>query len=399
MLNTQKINKLNTNNNIINNNLNNIETNISKHPTVQPNPMVVNNFNIVGGDHNNSIIVEHDKNKNEFIFRNSNNQLIGSFNILQLFKFINNDEDTFLMDINIGTSDNIITKYIYNPNIDNNKTYDLISHIDSPFTSNIDLLVKLYTDIVKLEDKINEALLTKSRDIVEKIKDRNNKFIHNILIRILKLSNTLMDNVKSDPQKRELILRYSIGAAYKLSTMTQDELLIKKNHYEILYSDINKLKQIQDNMNSKLENLKISIDTQNTNIDNLIEKLKQQVQQKGGNITSQKSTTSFISTSSMTPKTNNSDSNNLNSNNKSNIKSTILDTSLISQLSVRSSIKPSVKTSELSDSSNSSDSTIDIINEGMNLSSEKTRSLINSYKLNSSVLSSTSLNTFTVTDN
>jgi hypothetical protein len=186
MLNTQKINKLNTNNNVINNNLNNIETNMPKQSTVQPNPTVINNFNIVGGDQNNSIIVEHDKNRNEFIFRNSNNQLIGGFNILQLFKFINNDEDTFLMDINIGTSDNIIAKYIYNPNIDNDKMYDLISHIDSPFTSNIDLLVKLYTDIVKLEYKINEALLTKLRDIVEKINDRNNRFIHNILIRILK---------------------------------------------------------------------------------------------------------------------------------------------------------------------------------------------------------------------
>ena len=43
MLNTQKINKLNTNNNVINNNLNNIETSQPKHQ----NPMVINNFNIV----------------------------------------------------------------------------------------------------------------------------------------------------------------------------------------------------------------------------------------------------------------------------------------------------------------------------------------------------------------
>ena len=337
---------------------------INQQVNPQVNPMVVNNFNIVG-EQNNSIIVEHDKIKNEFTFKNANNQLIGSFSVLQLFKFINNDEDTFLVDINIGTADTIIMKYIYNPSVDIEKKYDLISHIDSPFTSNIELLVKLYTDIIKLDEKINEEILKKSRDVAENIKERNNKFIHNILIRILKLANTLIDHVKTDQQKRESLIRYSVGVVYKLSTMTQDELLINKLQYETLNSDIIKLKQIQDGINSKLTSLQQTLDLQNTNIDNLIKELANKDINKKGGFKSSRTNTS--------------------------------DSKLSSSLTSKSS-----KSSESNDSestiSNDSESTIDIIKDNFDddlLSSDKTKSMINSYKLNSSILSSTSNNTFT----
>ena len=348
---------------------------INQQVNPQVNPMVVNNFNIVG-EQNNSIIVEHDKIKNEFTFKNANNQLIGGFSVLQLFKFINNDEDTFLVDINIGTSDTIIMKYIYNPSLDIEKKYDLISHIDSPFTSNIELLVKLYTDIIKLEEKMNEEILKKSRNVAENIKERNNKFIHNILIRILKLANTLIDHVKTDQQKRESLIRYSVGVVYKLSTMTQDELLIKKLQYETLNSDIIKLKQIQDGINSKLTSLQQTLDLQNTNIDNLIKELaNKDINKQGGS----KSST-YISTT----KSNTSAISNTSDSNKSS--------------SLTSKSKSSKSNDSKSTISNDSESTIDIIKDNLDdnlLSSEKTKSMINSYKLYSSILSSTSKNTFT----
>jgi hypothetical protein len=377
MLNTQMVRKLNTESN-------NLQM---QNPSInqQVNPMVVNNFNIVG-EQNNSIIVEHDKIKNEFTFKNANNQLIGSFSVLQLFKFINNDEDTFLVDINIGTSDTIIIKYIYNPSLDIEKKYDLISHIDSPFTSNIELLVKLYTDIIKLEEKLNEEILKKSRDVAENIKERNNKFIHNILIRILKLANTLIDHVKTEQQKRESLIRYSVGVVYKLSTMTQDELLIKKLQYETLNSDIVKLKQIQDGINSKLTSLQQSLDLQNTNIDNLIKELAiNDINKKGGGSKSStsKSSTSKSSTSKSSTKSKTSAISNKTS-----------DSKLSSSLTSKTAKSDDSKTSTSSDS----ESTIDIIKDHIDdnlLSSEKTKSMINSYKLNSSILSSTSKNTFT----
>jgi hypothetical protein len=380
MLNTQMVRKLNTESN----NLQVQNAPINQQVNPQVNPMVVNNFNIVG-EQNNSIIVEHDKIKNEFTFKNANNQLIGGFSVLQLFKFINNDEDTFLVDINIGTSDTIIMKYIYNPSLDIEKKYDLISHIDSPFTSNIELLVKLYTDIIKLEEKMNEEILKKSRDVAENIKERNNKFIHNILIRILKLANTLIDHVKTDQQKRESLIRYSVGVVYKLSTMTQDELLIKKLQYETLNSDIIKLKQIQDGINSKLTSLQQTLDLQNTNIDNLIKELvNKDINKQGGS----KSSTYISTTKSNTSGISNTLDSNLSSSLTSKSKSS----------SLTSKSKSSKSNDSKSTISNDSDSTIDIIKDNLDdnlLSSEKTKSMINSYKLNSSILSSTSKNTFT----
>ena len=206
------------------------------------NPAIINNFNIIGGgiDRSTTIIVEHDKINNGYTFKSMDKNILGSFNILQLFKLLNNEYDSYLLDVNIGTSDIIIKKYLYNPDTDKENTCDLISHLESPFTGNIDLLVKLYSDITKIEDKINEEILTKSHDIAQRIKDKNNKFIYNILIRILKLSNTLSEQYKHDKSKRELLIRYSVGSAYKLSVMTQDDIQIKKLQYETIQTDIDK---------------------------------------------------------------------------------------------------------------------------------------------------------------
>ena len=79
---------------------------------IQPiQPQVVNNFTIVDKS-SDSIIVEHNKDKNEFTFSKNTTQF-GSFNVLQLFKYLNDDIDNYLVSINIGTSSDIISKYIY----------------------------------------------------------------------------------------------------------------------------------------------------------------------------------------------------------------------------------------------------------------------------------------------
>ena len=119
-----------------------------------PNPLVVNNFNIVNTQID-KIVVEHNKDKSEFSFYNFNRQLIGSFNVLQLFKYLNNDVDTYLVGTHVGASEEVINKYIYNSLKDVNNTCELISHIESPFTGNVELLIKLYADILKVEQELN----------------------------------------------------------------------------------------------------------------------------------------------------------------------------------------------------------------------------------------------------
>lgn len=252
---------------------------ISDQPkqAVQPTqPTIVNNYNIIQPT-NDSIIVEHDKIKHEFIFKNNLNQLIGTFNIYQLFKFLNNDIDNYLVDIVLDTSDIIISKYIYDPAKDINKEYELISHTESAFTGNIELIVKLYSDIIKIEGDLLEKMIDLPKEILEKIKTTNNKFIYYLLLRILKMSNTLLTQPDIDTSKKDILLRYSIGATHKLSTMTKEELEIKYLQYNELENDINKIIKIQNVLENKLDLLKQTIDTQKINIDNL-----QIHEQKGG---------------------------------------------------------------------------------------------------------------------
>ena len=116
---------------------------------IQPiQPQVVNNFTIIDKS-SESIIVEHNKEKNEFTF-SKNTTPLGSFNVLQLFKYLNSDIDNYLVSVNIGTSTDIISQYIYSKEKDTEKNYELISYLESPFTGNIELIVKLYSDIIKL---------------------------------------------------------------------------------------------------------------------------------------------------------------------------------------------------------------------------------------------------------
>ena len=260
-------------------------------PTIQP--TVVNNYNIIQPT-NDSIIVEHDKTKHEFIFKNNLNQLIGIFNIYQLFKFLNNDIDIYLVDTILGTSDKIISKYIYDPSKDLNKEYELIPHTESSFTGNIELIVKLYSDIIKIEGDLLEKMIDFPKEILEKIKTTNNKFIYNLLLRILKMSNTLLTQPDIDSSKKDILLRYSIGATHKLSTMTKEELEIKYLQYNELENDINKIIKIQSVIVNKLDSLKQLIDTQKINIDNL-----HIYQHKGGSKSSSKSSDTNISKSSI----------------------------------------------------------------------------------------------------
>jgi hypothetical protein len=377
------------------------------------NPAIINNFNIIGGgiDRTTTIIVEHDKINNGYTFKSMDNNILGSFNVLQLFKLLNNECDSYLLDVNIGTSDIIIKKYLYNPDDDKENTCELISHLESPFTGNIDLLVKLYSDITKIEDKINEEILTKPHDIAQSIKDKNNKFIYNILIRILKLSNTLTEHYKHDKSKRELLIRYSVGAAYKLTVMTQDDIQIKKLQYETIQTDIDKLKKIQESINSKLDTLKQNIDVENANIDLLIKQLSAQHIMKGGD----KSTNQFNSSnSSNTSKTSKSNSSNQSKPSKSNSSTSTTQTSTntsntsSTDISTTNDAKKPHKniTSTTSITSNSTSSTIKKDNNSSDISiydiqneshpTENTRSFIKSIELNSSY--NTSVDTFTITD-
>ena len=337
-------------------------------------PTVVNNYNIIQPT-NDSIIVEHDKIKHEFIFKNNLNQLIGTFNIYQLFKFLNNDIDNYLVDIVLDTSDIIISKYIYDPTKDINKEYELISHTESAFTGNIELIVKLYSDIIKIEGDLLEKMIELPKEILEKIKTTNNKFIYNLLLRILKMSNTLLTQPDIDTSKKDILLRYSIGATHKLSTITKEELEIKYLQYNELENDINKIIKIQNVLENKLDSLKQLIDTQKINIDNL-----QIHDHKGGAKSTNSSNSSNSTKSTNSHSTKSTKSNSTNFSNHENLTDSFKTIPSLTNLSNPYNLD---SISILSDSSIKYTNTI---SEKSN--SNKTKSLIQTYNFDSSIIES-----------
>jgi len=243
---------------------------------------------------NNSILIEHLHDKKEYIFKDSANNIIGSFNVYQLFKYLNSDINEYLPEINLGNSKDVIEKYIYSLDIDTNHKYELISHLDSPFTSNIEMILKLYKDIRLLDELLLKQLIDKPLDIASKIKDRNSQFIYNILQRILRLSNTIIDKIDNKNNKDEL-LRYNIGAVYKMTEIVKEDIQIKTLQIENIKTDINKLLQIQENMTLKMNELKSSLDQQSDECRHLI---KQISKQQGGSKSSSRSSSKSSTTTS-----------------------------------------------------------------------------------------------------
>lgn len=348
---------------------------------------IVHNYNVYGNNQkDDSIIVKHDKAEQKFTLFNSNNQILGSFNILQLFKFLNKKHDFYLVDINIGSSDIIIKKYLYDDDKDVNLEYELLSHTESPFTGNVELLVKLYSDIIKIEDILDKELLNKPKEIAEDIQRVNNKFIYNLLVRLLKLINTISDTIQ-DRSIKENLLKYSVGAVYKISSLIKDDILIKKLQLDNIETDIKKLENINNKITEKINELDTNITTQNTTIDNLILQLNS-YNQKGGSKSESTSKTASLYTSSKT-------SSNTTSNTTSN---TISKTSSKIPLTA-TSISLNIKSETGSDSETETLTQTGSAKSIKSFDTNKTKSNIQSYKINTNI-ESTSTNdiTLTITD-
>lgn len=216
-----------------------------------------------------SILVYHDDTKYKFTFYDINKNLIGDFNTLQIFKYINIDVDNYLTDVELSISKELIEKYLCK--YDENRNIDLISHIDSPFTGNIELLTKLYVDIYKLSDYLNTELTKFEFNESELIKHNNNIFVYNLLVRILRLISSLSE---SDKMNKDIMIKYSSGASFKLSQLIKDEIDFKSKKMEVIINDLQRLNQIRNTLQTKIEKMEVNIVEQNNKIDMLINMLK-----------------------------------------------------------------------------------------------------------------------------
>jgi len=327
----------------------------------QPTHMQTINVVNISKNDDNSLIVEHDINNHKFIIKDHNN-ILGHFTIGQIFKYINSDIEGFLINVDLGISVELIEKYLIKHD---GEDITLISHLTSPITGNIELLVKLYKDIQSFEptlqveyEHLNE--LTKNNSRL-----RNKNFIYNILTHIIKLFATYTStNKKISDDTKNMIMSYSIGAVYRLNTMIKEDLDFNLQKITTLYGDLNNLKQIRQNMMEQMGKLDISIKSQNEKIETLITN----IQQKGG---SYDSSTNY--STSNTGTSNNKTSITGTSNNKTSITDSITDSNTITSNKYTSNTKTSdiSETSENSEKSDNSSSDLSISGDSITNNSKK----------------------------
>ena len=272
----------------------------------------INVVNIAKND-SNSLLVIHDKDTHKFIIKD-NDTTLGHFTLGQIFKFINNDIEGYLLDVDLGISVELIKKYLLNIDNDN---ITIVSHLESPITGNIELLVKLYKDIQSYEEKLNieyEHLCENTKNLV-KLKNKN--FIYGILTHIIKLFATYTStNKKLSDDTKTMIMAYSIGAVYKVNSMIKDDLESNLNKIISLNGDLSNLKQVRENMTEQILKLNKSIETQGEKINLLIHNLT--TQQGGAGVDSSiTDTTTTHTTSHTTTNTTSNVSGSTNTNNVS----------------------------------------------------------------------------------
>lgn len=258
----------------------------------------INVVNINKND-TNSLMVIHDKDSHKFIIKDNDN-VLGHFTVGQIFKFINSDIEGYLLDVDLGISVELIKRYLLNVE---NDTVTLVSHLNSPITGSIELLVKLYKDIQSFEEKLNIEYENLSENTKNLVKLKNKNFIYGILIHIIKLFATYTSTNKKLPEEtKTMISSYSIGATYKINSMIKEDIDSNLNKIISLNNDLQNLKQIRENMMIQMIRLSKSIVSQNDKIDLLIMNLKSQ--DGGAN-----SSTTISSSISSTNTTGNSSSN------------------------------------------------------------------------------------------
>ena len=242
------------------------------------------------------IIIKHSSYK--FMFY-SNTSVIGSFTIPQLLKFINRKYDHILPSVKTDVSYDIIRKFVCTT-IDTSTGTEikLASHIESSFMGNIEMVIKLYFDTTNFLNLSNDEEIVSLKN--DNLAMCNVKQIQYLLLnKILKLETYISDVIKDDPAKQELkqkLLRYGVGAVYKIAGMARDDINKKSNEIQILQNDLIKLSKIKLTMYEKMKQLQDNIDSQTKYFESLI--------MKGGNDTTSDIMSSLESNdTSLTPST------------------------------------------------------------------------------------------------
>lgn len=235
------------------------------------------------------IMVSHDKKEKKFIFYDKKNILIGYFTINQLFKYIGSSKyPQFMSSIDMNTAIDIIETFIGSIKDDH---FVVRNHIESPFMGNIEMLIKLNNSVGEFERSELEKYLSDISDNKLKlsVKQFIKQFIYILLNYTLRIISSISEQIKNDQNRKQVkqsLLNYSCKITMQVANYIKEHLDIQANYLDDLQKNLQTITSVKIALNNKLDKLTGIIDSQNSNINLLINKidiLQEKISlQKGG---------------------------------------------------------------------------------------------------------------------
>lgn len=234
-------------------------------------------INVINYTHNNenSVIINFDQEDYSFKVYSIDKTFLGTFSSKDLIKFITNKiYPNFFINIGSDLTFPLIKKYICDVLFENDVfKIKLLNYLESPFMANIEMVIKLYQGIVKINDIIRLEL-EKIQDV--QLKSQVNKILKQLSYVILNYSlrfiSQISSAIKDDMSKTELknsLMRQSIMIVYKLNTFMRDEIDEKIGTYKLLQDDLVRIGGLKIEMYKKIEDLNKKINDQNSQLDEL----------------------------------------------------------------------------------------------------------------------------------
>jgi hypothetical protein len=213
-----------------------------------------------------NIYVGYSDNEQLFMFKNIDNQYIGSFSIPDTIKYFGSVVDPqkqfmkHLNELNYTNSAVIIKQFIGYP------TYkELVNYIDiklhdydsSPFMGDIEMLVKLNEQLHKFEQlSLSNELQYVDEKYRHKVELTIKKLIYSLLNYTLNLISTMSELIKLDTDKDRLkqeLIKYSVGTVYRISQFVQQQLKIVMIKNDQIHKTLTNSMNLRKIVESKLD--------------------------------------------------------------------------------------------------------------------------------------------------
>jgi len=217
-----------------------------------------------------NIKVDHDGG-NFSIYKN--NSLQGNFSAKCIIKYITENISHNFFD-KVECERRTIEKYFCK--VLKSGEIRLETHLKSPLMGNMELLMKIYYDIAKLENTLIMEELEKNQiTIIEKnkLEDQIKTLIYLLLNHILKLINDISKTIKNDTTKEDLrssLLKYNMFVMGKINELIFDRMSRNKKDHIMLELELNQIKEAKKYTDSKITLMEKNIKIQEKEINKII---------------------------------------------------------------------------------------------------------------------------------